>query len=181
MVLTFTTLGMEKHYYSLSQALDKCFKKATRISSANYQLLAEEKKQMEQHLGALIKNKHVTIYEGFEGDKHLGFALILDEQGKYEPITFMTCVDSEFVVKDVVLMVYREKIGASVRKNRFLKQFFGKKLSDSLMVDQDIDAVSGATISSWTLTKGVKKAMLIMKQLKSKQHYSEHIALNAIE
>ena len=41
---------------------------------------------------------------------------------KYNPITFLTAITTDFIVKDVVVMIYREKIGSEVRKKRFLKQ-----------------------------------------------------------
>ena len=105
------------------------------------------------------------MYEGFSGSKSLGYALVLDEQGKYQPITIMTCIDSDYKVKDVVLMVYREKIGSEVRKKRFTKQFVNKSSKDKLKVNMDINGISGATISSYSMANAVKKSIAITEEL----------------
>ncbi len=48
-----------------------------------------------------------------------------------------------------------------MRKKRFFEQFGGKKVSDNFRLGDDIDAVSGATISSIGFTAAVRKAMHI--------------------
>jgi electron transport complex protein RnfG len=62
-------------------------------------------------------------------------------------------------------MVYREKIGSNVRKKRFLKQYKGKTKDDPLMVDYDIMGISGATISSWSIASGAKKALIMLESI----------------
>eukprot|EP01047_Picozoa_sp_COSAG01_P012236 COSAG01_NODE_547_length_15635_cov_102.896498_4_plen_170_part_00 len=155
-----------KHYSSQQEALRHCFPKAAQVVSYNYTLNKAEKLDIEEALGSPLKATKMTVYEGRRDEQSMGMALILNEKGKYEPITFMACISPDLKIKKVVLMVYREKIGSEVRKNRFLKQFYGKTKDHKLMINQDIDAVSGATISSWTLTKGVKKALLIIQHIK---------------
>jgi len=68
-------------------------------------------------------------------------------------------------VIDVMIMIYREKIGSKVRKKRFLKQFFGKNTDTPLQIDYDIDGISGATVSSWAVASGVKKGLYIAQEL----------------
>ena len=44
-------------------------------------------------------------------------------------------------------------------KKRFFEQFPGKTVSDNFLLDDDIDAVSGATVSSRAFTEAVRNAM----------------------
>ena len=46
-----------------------------------------------------------------------------------------------------------------LRRGRFFKQFAGKDVSDDFIVDDDIDAVSGATVSSRGFTAAVRGAV----------------------
>jgi uncharacterized protein with FMN-binding domain len=46
-----------------------------------------------------------------------------------------------------------------LRRGRFFRQFGGKDVSDNFIVDDDIDAVSGATVSSRGFTKAVREAV----------------------
>ena len=79
-------------------------------------------------------------------------------------------VDWDFpvLVKDVVLMIYREDYGQKVRKRRFLRQFLGKTIEDPIQVNNDITSLSGATISSYSIATGVKRVLLKLHTLKDK-------------
>jgi electron transport complex protein RnfG len=62
-------------------------------------------------------------------------------------------------------MVYREPRGDEVRDARFRKQFEGKTAQDPLRLDRDIDAVSGATISSASTAVAVRRAAVLVEEL----------------
>ena len=64
-------------------------------------------------------------------------------------------------------MVYREPRGDEVRDPRFLKQFLGRSARDEMRISRDIDAVSGATISSASLTVGVRRATILVDEVAS--------------
>ena len=55
-----------------------------------------------------------------------GYAVVMNEIGKSEPITFMVGMTPEGKVTDVVVMVFRENRGWEVKEKRFLNQFHGK-------------------------------------------------------
>jgi Na+-translocating ferredoxin:NAD+ oxidoreductase RnfG subunit len=89
----------------------------------------------------------------------LGFAQIKNVKGKDQPITFLVVIDSVNVLKDVDVLVYREPQGGEVAYEPWRKQFRGKTTAAPLVVGQDIRNVSGATISSHSVTLGVRKAL----------------------
>jgi len=90
------------------------------------------------------------------------YAVILDEIGKSEPITFMVGVESDGSAGEVALMVFRESRGAEVRQGRFTRQFKSKKLNDPIRVNQDIVCWTGATLSSEAMARAVKKALALV-------------------
>jgi Na+-translocating ferredoxin:NAD+ oxidoreductase RnfG subunit len=89
----------------------------------------------------------------------LGFAQVRNVKGKDQPITFLVAIDSANALKDIDVLVYREPYGGEVAYEPWRKQFRGKRSSDPLIVGKDIRNVSGATISSHSVTLGVRKAL----------------------
>ncbi|WP_231099301.1 FMN-binding protein, partial [Streptobacillus moniliformis] len=52
-----------------------------------------------------------------------------------------------------------------VKRKRFLNQFKNKNSKDAIEVNVDIVHLTGATISSWSVTAGVKKAVVLTEEL----------------
>lgn len=155
---------VETVYSTKQQALKTIFKGSTQVSTVNMVLSPSMNQSIQSRLGWSYPETSYTIYEGVKEDKALGYALVMDEMGKHYPMTFMVQIKPDMTVGKVVFMVYRETVGAEVRKNRFLKQFKNKSSLDTLTVDSDINGISGATISSWAVTAGVKKALIIIEE-----------------
>ena len=89
----------------------------------------------------------------------MGFAQVRNVKGKDQPITFLVAIDSANALKDIDVLVYREPYGGEVAYEPWRKQFRGKRSTDQLVVGKDIRNVSGATISSHSVTLGVRKAL----------------------
>lgn len=89
----------------------------------------------------------------------LGSALVIEEKGKYRPITFMVGIGSDLKVRGVRVMVYREDRGDEVRHRRFLRQYVGKGMDDPIRAPGDIDNITGATISVGSMNRGVRRAL----------------------
>jgi Na+-translocating ferredoxin:NAD+ oxidoreductase RnfG subunit len=89
----------------------------------------------------------------------LGFAQVRNVKGKEQPITFLVAVDGHDALKDVDVLVYREPYGGEVAYEPWRKQFRGKTVTAPLSVGKDIKNISGATISSHSVTLGIRKAL----------------------
>lgn len=85
-------------------------------------------------------------------------ALIDEQLGQHEPITFGVLLGPDCAVKRVEIMVYREAYGEGVRAPAFRDQFFGRKAADPMRAGKEIHIVSGATVSSRSLSLGVRRA-----------------------
>ncbi len=105
------------------------------------------------------------VYTVFKNDKILGWAVALDEMGKIKPITFLVGIDSQHKVLAVYILEYRDIFGSDIKRRSFLRQFIGKTLKDRLKAGRDIDAVTGATVSSNAAAAAVKKALKITEGL----------------
>ena len=56
-------------------------------------------------------------------------------------------------------MVYREDYGGEIGSNRWLKQFAGKSINTDFSVGENVAAISGATISVYSMTHAVNELL----------------------
>ncbi len=73
-------------------------------------------------------------------------AWILEEIGKYKPITVGIVID-QGNIEQVKVLVYRESHGWQVQHAFFTDQFKGAALTDEKNLSKPIDNISGATMS----------------------------------
>ena len=89
----------------------------------------------------------------------LGFAAVRNIKGKDQPITYLVAIDPKDALKDIDILVYREPYGGEVAYEPWRKQFRGKTTAAPLTVGKDIKNISGATISSHSVTLGVRRTL----------------------
>jgi hypothetical protein len=112
--------------------------------------------------GATVDTLHVdsaTVYRVSRQGSLLGFAQVRNVKGKDQPITYLVATDSADALRDIDILVYREPRGGEVAYEPWRKQFRGKTAGAPLQVGRDIRNISGATISSNSVTRGVRRAL----------------------
>jgi Na+-translocating ferredoxin:NAD+ oxidoreductase RnfG subunit len=97
-----------------------------------------------------------------ENDETVGYAVVDDARGKDQSITYCLIVDEKLAVKCVEILAYREPYGGEIQNSSWLKQFFGKQPTDELRPGREIKNITGATISSQAITRGVKKLLALL-------------------
>ena len=65
----------------------------------------------------------------------------------------------------VEVVQYREPFGDGVRAARFRDQFRGRSATSGFRPGEDIDIISGATISSRSLCIGVQRSAVLIDEL----------------
>jgi thiamine biosynthesis lipoprotein ApbE/Na+-translocating ferredoxin:NAD+ oxidoreductase RnfG subunit len=156
----------EEVYLTREQAFAEIFSKGERLEEAEFRLTAEERLRIEARLRFRLAEEGFSIVRGIAPDGALsGYAVVTEEIGKYEPITFLVGVDPGGAVKDVAIMVYRESRGSEVKRRRFLSQFRGKTVADPIQQNRDIINVSGATLSVRSVARGVRKVLCVVNEL----------------
>jgi Na+-translocating ferredoxin:NAD+ oxidoreductase RnfG subunit len=112
--------------------------------------------------GARVDTLHVdsaTVYRVSRQGSLLGFAQVRNVKGKDQPITYLVATDSADALRDIDILVYREPRGGEVAYEPWRKQFRGKTAGAPLQVGKDIRNISGATISSNSVTRGVRRTL----------------------
>lgn len=89
------------------------------------------------------------------------YALIDSEVGKHLPITYIVGLNDSGQVTRVEVMIFREKIGWEAKERNFLAQFEGKGSNDQIQIGSSIRHVTGATLSSRAVAKGVRRAVYL--------------------
>jgi FMN-binding protein len=89
----------------------------------------------------------------------LGHVLIDEVIGKHELITYAVGVGADGGVRGVEILDYREPRGGEVRDPRWRAQFVGKRRDSRLRLDEDIQNISGATLSCEHVTDGIRRLL----------------------
>jgi len=88
-------------------------------------------------------------------------AFIAEQGGFNAPIRFLLVLDTEHAIHSVTILEHREDpgLGELITRPSFLEQFAGLDKDSSFSLGDEIQAISGATISSRALASGVSKAL----------------------
>jgi electron transport complex protein RnfG len=155
----------ETSYYSTRSMLAAFFPNSEHVGYRTFTVDRTIRTRLAQRLGYAPARDKYTIFVATTHGKVDGYAVVDDELGLHQPITFATRLSPRGMVERVEIMVYREPRGDEVRDERFRKQFQGKTSQDPLRLNRDIDAVSGATVSSASLAVGVRRATVLVEEL----------------
>ena len=88
-----------------------------------------------------------------------GYALRLRAESRSGYFTALVMLYSSFTIKKVEVEKYIGERGGEIRRGKFLNQFHDKRSGEGLHIGEDIDAVTGATISSKAFTEAVRKSV----------------------
>lgn len=98
----------------------------------------------------------------------VGYAYVSKAPSKTDQFDYLVLLDSELVVLNTKVLVYREDYGGEIGSKRWLKQFVGKTQNDDLKYGDNIMAISGATISVRSMTTAMNNLLQSLKTLHSK-------------
>ena len=150
---------------------DKMVAGLKRVFGANAQIsvgqatLSDPEMGVVKSAGAGSFGPGVRYYAVSTDGRRVGYGIIDDVRGKSKLITYAVMVDVNLVVKDLEVLFYREPYGGEIQYDSFRRQFRGKSSRDGLRVGGNIRNISGATISSNSVTNGTRKLLVVLQQL----------------
>lgn len=100
-----------------------------------------------------------------ESGSPAGAAIVDEVPGKSERITILVAVGADGLLKDLEILAYRESYGGEVAQEAWRSQFRGKKPGDPLRVGRQIRNISGATISTNSVSAGVARCLPLLSPL----------------
>jgi Na+-translocating ferredoxin:NAD+ oxidoreductase RnfG subunit len=159
---------------SHEQALKAMFPAADKIVTEEKELTPDQVKAIKGHLGdkwtlyqAGGKSADeseidtAAFYFGVKAGERTDVAVVEVQPGKWGPVKYIVAMDLAGKVKDLAVMSYLEQRGRPISTRRFLGQFIGKTGESQITVGKDVDAISGATISSRATAFAVKKVIAL--------------------
>jgi hypothetical protein len=172
-LLTARPARAEGVYFTARELLADFFRTSQNVSYKRLTLSDEQKQRLAHRLGYTPSRSSYIFYvassahndKAEKPEKIDGYAFIDEENGEHLPITFAVKLSPDGVVQRQEVLAYREPRGDEVRDDHFRQQFVGKSARDAIAFNQDIVAISGATISSRAMAVGVRRAVVLFDEL----------------
>ncbi|MCK4859956.1 MAG: RnfABCDGE type electron transport complex subunit G, partial [Candidatus Omnitrophica bacterium] len=105
-----------------------------------------------------VENEAGIYYKCYREGKLLGYALVVLADGYSSNIKLIAVIDSKKIIKGIKVLEQQETpgLGTKITEPWFEDQFKNKE-TGRLVLGKDIEAISGATISSNAVVEAVKK------------------------
>lgn len=122
----------------------------------------------------LEETETYVIYEALKKGEKVGVCVQNASSGYGGDVTLLTGIDRDYKVTGIALLSHAETagLGANADKAEFKNQYKGKAENIGVVKnspkDNDIVAISGATITSKAVTKGVNEAIQLAKEAQIK-------------
>ena len=158
---------------SKEQALKRMFLTAESVTEETKTLTSGQLDNVKSSLGGKlwalktpqgVKEDTYTFYFGMKGGQKYSVAVIEEQEDKWGPMEFIVVLDPVTgKVTNAAMMKYVDGRSRNLANRAFLKVFFNKGSDDPIAIGKDINAVSGATVSSEILCFMVKKSCAVYK------------------
>ena len=146
-------------YLTVDQAQQLCFGKTCTFGSSPVKLTDQQKEAIKRDSSIDVRFNEQKVWKVMAADELIGWFLLDEVVGKHELITWALALNADGSVRQIEILDYRETYGSEVRNQKWRQQFVGKKHGAVLKLDQDIQNISGATLSSRHVTDGVKRLL----------------------
>ncbi len=156
------TLSHAKVYIKADEALKKAFPEAANIERKTFFLTDDEIKRIEEASGAKMESKLFIYYTAVGKSGIAGYAVIGSRIIRTKPAVYMIKIRPDLEIDDVVILAFSEP-EEYLPSRRWLDQFIGKKLGGRLWINRDIHAISGATLTSYAITREARKALAVFE------------------
>lgn len=129
-------------------------------TAAAIELTNDQVKQIERSADVNLRTNRIHAWRMEQG----GLYIVGNVIGKHENIDVAVGLDQTGAVVGIEVLVYRETYGHEIRHPNWRAQFYGKNAANDIEIDEDIQNISGATLSCVHLTDYVR-GMTRMYQL----------------
>jgi hypothetical protein len=153
-------------YYSTEGVLREFFPASERVTYTTLDT-ARHRTAWQEVLGYVPARTRYNVFVARTGDRVDGYAVVDEERGQHLPITFAVKLSSQGVVERAEVLAYREAYGEEIREARFLQQFVGVGEGDLKRPLRDVVAISGASISSRSMTIAIKRAVALVATVRA--------------
>ena len=158
----FLSFGLPKH---LQKKVDKEIKDTYDVAMFEF-----NPKAIDAKIASTLPSKFGAdnLFEIKSNNKRIGYAYVSKAPSKTDEFDYLVLLDTDLIVLKAKVLVYREDYGGEIGSKRWLQQFIGKTQNDELRYNDNIVAISGATISVRSMTNAMNDLLKSLKILHSK-------------
>lgn len=110
-----------------------------------------------------------NLFEIHSAKEKIGYLYLGEAPSMKRKFDYIIMFNPDLSIKKSKVLIYREDYGRQIGSQRWLKQFVGLSSNDVPSYGENIDAISGATISASSLTKAVADVLKSIDILRKKQ------------
>jgi hypothetical protein len=145
-------------------ALALAFPDAERVEARVFILTDAQKAAVEKLARGPLESQLWTVHVAWRGADVLGYAIIDQHTVRTLPEAFMVVLDPSGNVRRVQILAFYEP-PEYMPDDRWIGQFGGRKLDDSLKLGGAIQGITSATLSAVAVTAGVRRALALHEVL----------------
>jgi Na+-translocating ferredoxin:NAD+ oxidoreductase RnfG subunit len=145
--------------------IQRVFPGADHIERHTMALTPAEAESLLASTGRVQHDSLIEFMLPMDGKRVVGYAIIDNVPGKDQPITYLVQFTPDLEIRDIAILAYRESYGGEIRNTSWLEQFRQKKPGDTLRPGKEIRNITGATISSRSVTQGVGRILALLKMI----------------
>ena len=150
---------------SCEKRINKVFQCSTSISKHIYKITDLDKSSYDVVRQDFFKDEvNVWIIDN-HADSSKYYAILDNVIGKTMPISFLSIFNEDGSVYNVSVIKYREQYGGQIKSKRWLKKFENYTDTSDYTIGRNISAISGATISVHSISKGIHKLSIIINSI----------------
>ena len=163
--MKFTILFLVLGIFTFAEGQPELTKQEkSKIAKALENTWAESEAQLQykQSIGMGINAIH--IYNVLQATDTAGYAIVTAAIGRYDMFDYLVLYNTNKSVQNVTVLTYRSEHGSEITGKTWLAQFVGYA-GEPITYGQEIDAISGATLSGKSMTADIQRVTKILQGL----------------
>ena len=148
-------------YLSADAAQKLLFPEATQFVSHLVRLDETQKRIVEQAAKVRMRYPEQPVWQVLANGQPAGWFVLDEVYGKHEFITYAVALDASGAVRGIEILDYRETHGSQITHAKWRAQFNGARHGAALKLDEDIQNISGATLSCKHISEGVRRVLAL--------------------
>ena len=149
------------------QILIEQFGDSTIIKHEKIKIPLSIKKEIQSIAKQKFFRDELNVWTINTADSISHYAIIDNSLGKSMPITFLVVFTTNGKIKYTQIVKYREPYGGEISSLSWTSQFMGMSNESEFKMGKAIDGISGATISTHSVTKGIHKLSLLFPYIEN--------------
>lgn len=161
-LFTLVVRSEAKVLLNRDQALKLAFPDVQEIKEEQVFLTDKQVKKIKSDARVPVDSRLYVFYKGIKDNKVITYALIDTHKLRTTTETLMFVINPDGTIKNIEIMAFYEPADY-MPTERWIDLFNRKALNSSLSIGKDIPNITGATITSNSLTNEVRKVLAVFK------------------